>query len=231
MRTMLLAVGLTFAAPLALAQDEGAADAAVPFPHPSITEVLFHVPPDSEGDASLDGKRDAVGDEFIEIANLHDEPIEIGGYTLTDRGEQVSFTFPALKLAPGEIAVVFNGYETEIPGPHGGATNAPKERNANFNNAWVFTMGNSKRTIALNNQNDRVVLSSPDGLPVDIIMWGAADMRDYTSSPRIAFVKPSPGCSVQRVRESGALLPHRDIDGAWFSPGWIPDRVTVADAE
>lgn len=232
MRALTISASLLLGASVAHAQEDGAlANAPVPFPHPSITEVLFHVPQDSEGDPSLDGVREAVGDEFIEIANLHDRAIDLGGYTLSDRGAQITFTFPAMKLEPGAIAVVFNGRETEIPGPVGGATTVPSERNKNFNNAWVFNLGNTSRMKALNNQNDMVMLSSPDGLPVDIIMWGASDMRDWTSNPRIAFVKPSPKCSVQRVRESGELLPHKDIDGAWFSPGWIPDRVTVADAD
>ncbi len=231
MRLLSMYAALLLASPVALAQDENAANGPVPFPHPCITEVLFHVPQDSEGDPSLDGVREAVGDEFIEIANLHDKAIDIGGYTLTDRGTQLSFTFPVMKLEPGEIAVVFNGRETEIRGPVGGATTVPSERNKNFNNAWVFNLGNTSRMKALNNQNDMVMLSSPDGLPVDIIMWGASDMRDWTSNPRIAYVKPSPKCGVQRVRDSGMLLLHRDIDGAWFSPGWIPDRVTVADAD
>lgn len=232
MRMVLIAAALSLAASIAVAQDDKPlANEPVPFPHPCITEVLFHVPQDSEGDPSLDGVREAVGDEFIEIANLHDRAIDIGGYTLVDRGAQITFTFPAMRLQPGEIAVVFNGRETEIPGPVGGAAALPEAPNTNFNNAWVFNLGNTSRMKALNNQNDRIVLASPDGLPVDIIMWGASDMRDYTSNPRIAFVRPSPKCSVQRVRDTGELLLHKDIDGAWFSPGWIPERVTVAEAD
>lgn len=214
-------------APIAFAQSASLADQPVPAPHPAITEILFHVPVGGEGDASLDGKRDAVGDEFIEIANLHDQPIDLAGYSLSDRGEQFKFTFPKLTLAPGEVVVLFNGYDTTIPGAVGGMKAPPASTNSNFHNAWVFTLGNSKRTIALNNQSDRVVLSSPDGLPIDIVSWGARDNRDYVSHPRMASVNASPKCSVQRVLDSGKLLPHLDIDGAPFSPGWIPQSVTV----
>jgi len=220
---------LLIAAAPALAQP--AAPPAVPFPHPAITEVFFHVPRDSEGDPSLDGVRDPVGDEFVEIANLHDRPIDITGYTLADRGGQITFTFPRLTLEPGEVVVLFNGRNTTIKGPVGSAAEAPTARNPNFNRAWVFTLGNTQRNRALNNQKDRVVLSDPAGAPVDMVVWGETDMRDYISQPRIAYVKPSPGCSVQRVRDTGELLLHTEIDGALFSPGWIPDRVTVADAE
>lgn len=216
----------------AFAQPDATATAqAVPFPHPSITEVNFHVLLDSESDASLDGVRDAVGDEFIEIANLHDRKIDIAGYTLTDRDASITFTFPKLSLEPGEVAVLFNGYNTTIVGPVGGSTSAPASRNAHFNNAWIFNLGNTKRTTALNNQGDRVTLSAPDGLPVDIVMWGPSETIDYVSHPRIASVRPSPKCSVQRIRETGELLRHVEIDGTLFSPGRVPDRVTVSKAE
>ncbi len=230
MKTMTVTVGLLALSmsTSALAQDSAPSAAqSVPFPHPAITEVLFHVPKNSEGDPSLDGKRIAVGDEFIEIANLHDKSISLAGYTLSDRTEQIKFTFPALTLAPGEIALLFNGYKTTIPGPVGTQDSPPAARNNNFHDAWVFSLNNTKRTIALNNQSDRVVLSRPDGLPVDIISWGKTDMRDYLSNPRMASVKASPRCSVQRVGGTGELLPHLQIDGAWFSPGWIPQSVTV----
>ncbi|MFA6045777.1 MAG: hypothetical protein WC718_12405 [Phycisphaerales bacterium] len=57
---------------------------AVPFPHPLITEVLFNVPTGAKGDANGDGTRDAVGDEFVELINPHDKPIDLKGYVLTD---------------------------------------------------------------------------------------------------------------------------------------------------
>lgn len=58
--------------------------AAVAFPHPLITEILYAVPSGDEGDADQSGQRDAIGDEFVEIVNPHDKPIELEGYRLTD---------------------------------------------------------------------------------------------------------------------------------------------------
>jgi hypothetical protein len=55
-----------------------------PFPHPLITEILYAVPSGAKGDANADGTRDAVGDEFIELVNPHDKPIQLKGYTLMD---------------------------------------------------------------------------------------------------------------------------------------------------
>jgi hypothetical protein len=87
----------------------------MPFPHPLITEVLYAVPNATGGDANLDGVRHASGDEFVELFNPHDKPIQLFGYSLSDRNPegkgQFKFTFPAFELPPGAVAVVFNGFE------------------------------------------------------------------------------------------------------------------------
>jgi hypothetical protein len=57
---------------------------AVPFPHPMITEILYAVPTGVRGDANADGERQTSGDEFIEIINPHDKPINLKGYRLRD---------------------------------------------------------------------------------------------------------------------------------------------------
>lgn len=57
-------------------------DTLVPYPNPLITEIHFNVRGD--GDATQDGQRDAVGDEFIELINPHDKPIRLRGFTLVD---------------------------------------------------------------------------------------------------------------------------------------------------
>src|SRR6185436_1093444 len=44
--------------------------------------VLYAVP--KEGDADQDGTRSATGDEFIELVNPHDKPINLKGYSLSD---------------------------------------------------------------------------------------------------------------------------------------------------
>lgn len=57
--------------------------------HPTITEVLFAVPTGDNGDADLDGTRSATGDEFVELYNPHDRPINLKGYILSDGIPQV----------------------------------------------------------------------------------------------------------------------------------------------
>lgn len=62
----------------------GAQPVPVHSPHPLITEVLASVPSGPRGDANGDGTRDAIGDEFIELVNPHDKPIQLKGYMLVD---------------------------------------------------------------------------------------------------------------------------------------------------
>jgi len=179
----------------------GAADGPpVPFPHPLLTELLFAVPAGAKGDASGDGVRDAVGDEFVELVNPHDRPIQLKGYTITDGtpadpmdppkiapgagGErrpgaepseadrkQVRFAFPALELKPGEVVVVFNGYKQKLAAPVGDSRHAPAAKNERFFGAYVFSMRNDSQYIAFANTADCMILWDPDGKPVEAIHW------------------------------------------------------------
>ena len=81
---------------LALAVDPDTSPSAAPkppveFPHPLITEILYAVPKGDAGDANQDGKRSPTGDEFVELINPHDKPINLKGYV------------PALLLESGEL--------------------------------------------------------------------------------------------------------------------------------
>lgn len=149
--------------------------AAVPFPHPIITEVLFAVPSGPAGDANRDGTRDAAGDEFVELINPHDRPIQLYGYTLTDSQEpgkgQLKFTFPALELAPGEVVVVFNGFAATIAEPVGDQRTPPSGPHPAFAGARVFSMRCPSNKTAFGNAGDHVMLTAPDGTAVQRVWW------------------------------------------------------------
>ena len=85
----------------------------MPKPLPPLTivinEVLADPPVDAPGDANMDGTRDAAQDEFVELANVSDEPVDIGGWMLGD-DEGIAFTFPdGYVLQPRDIIAVFGG--------------------------------------------------------------------------------------------------------------------------
>lgn len=199
----------------------------VPFPHPLITEVLYAVPNSAEGDANQDGNRHAAGDEFVELVNPHDKPIQLLGYTITDRNPekkgQMKFTFPAFELAPGGVVVVFNGCESTWSGvgPVGDAKKAPEGANQSFANAFVFTARIASSRTSWANGGDYVLLSDPSSQPIHLVSWGTFKEKQ----PEAALVETAPTttkASVQRDSLNGAFVAHRTSETdpkVAFSPG------------
>jgi hypothetical protein len=54
--------------------------------------------------------------DWIELSNLGGEPVNLKGYTLSDRDEPAKFVFPDITLEPGACVVVFaSGAESALP--------------------------------------------------------------------------------------------------------------------
>ena len=228
LRTVGMAIGSLIAAPaLAGADDDPIASLR---PHPVITEVLFHVPNSDAGDADKDGSRDPTGDEFVEIFNPHTRAVNLRGYSLSSRlsvgdasGKKgVRFTFPDLELPPGAVVVVFNGYKSKATGPIGSAKSPPPKVHPDFAKAAVFSMGTTAKNRAWNNSGDFVLLSAPDGSPVDAIWWGEPNPMPPTACIRSAEAPANPSGSVQRTEAGADPVAHTSIDGRACSPGEIP---------
>jgi hypothetical protein len=180
-----------------------------PFPHPLITEVFFSVPA-SGGDASSDGQRSPAGDEFVELMNPHDRPINLIGYELSDRptASQFRFRFPDLVLAPGEVVVVFNGHDCEWRGPVGDDLRAPEAPHSLFEGAWVFTARAPSEYVSFANTAEFVLLTSPSGLAVHAIEWGDPDDTPPPETDKLERVAAIRGRSLQRVAPGGPLREH-----------------------
>ncbi len=71
-----------------------------------------------EGDANGDGERSSSGDEFVELANVSDGPVDLSGWTLGDDEANVTFTFPEGYILParGIVAVFGGGDVSNVPG-------------------------------------------------------------------------------------------------------------------
>lgn len=221
-------------APVAPAKGEpasGGARSAVAFPHPLITEVLFAVPSGEAGDANKDGTRQVAGDEFVELVNPHEQVINLGGYTLSDmnsleksssgkaKGSAVRWAFPPVSLQPGEVAVVFNGNASTIPGPVGDATAAPSKGNDAFGGALVFSMRQPSDRVAFANTGDWVMLTAPDGKVVHLIKWGEPRLKVPAGVGLVEDAPTARAGSVQRVGVSGSLAAHPNDGKVAFSPG------------
>jgi hypothetical protein len=223
--------------------------------NPIITEILYAVP--KEGDADQDGKRSATGDEFIELVNAGDKPIQMRGYTLTDgkspaetpakaepkAGEKgkadpkaekpkgigrrpeesrVRFTFPELVLQPGEVVVVFNGYESHTPGPVGDAK-AAAGKNEKFGGAYVFSMHVTSQYTALANAGDCVLLTDPEGNGVECVTWGESDKKPEKSAA-VTHKAPESRGSVQRAGVTGEFVVHQELPAPYGGTPWSPGK-------
>jgi hypothetical protein len=194
----------------------------VAYPHPLITEILYAVPSGPAGDANGDGKRDAAGDEFIELVNPHDRPINLRGYRITDRNEpdkgQLKFVFPALELPPGGVVVVFNGFGAKWEGPVGDSKRAPEAGNEKFGGAIVLTMKGASAMTSWANGGDWALLSDPSGSPVQCVWWGKFNETLPTSGLVEQATLTTKG-SITRNPEDFSWAVHADLDDLPFSPG------------
>lgn len=122
-----------------------------------INEILADPSTDAVlGDANRDGERSAGGDEFVELANVGDEAVDLSGWTLGDDENNVTFTFPqGYILEPREIVVVFGGGSVEnVPGYDAD----PLQTRAFVVDSLHLGIGNG-----LANGGDIVMLLSADG--------------------------------------------------------------------
>ncbi|HYD01856.1 MAG TPA: lamin tail domain-containing protein [Phycisphaerales bacterium] len=205
----------------------------LPFPHPLITEVLYNVPTGDLGDANRDGTRQVAGDEFVELVNPHDKPINLGGYTLSDMTAQektgggkpksgaIHWTFPPLMLKPGQAVVVFNGHASTIAGPLGDSSGAPPKGNDAFKGATVFSMRQPTDRVGFANTADWVMLSAPGGRPVHIIKWGEPRVKPPADVLLVEDAPTARNGSIQRTAANGPLAAHPNDAGAAYSPGFF----------
>ncbi len=129
-------------------------------PPPSIiiNEVLADVPADvTLGDANGDGERSTGGDEFVELANVSDEPVDLSGWTLGDDETNVTFTFPQGYVLPSRaIVTVFGGGDvSNVPGYD---PDPLQTRAFIADSTHLGTIGNG-----FANGGDIILLLSPDG--------------------------------------------------------------------
>lgn len=176
-----------------------------------INEYLADPPDGIAGDANGDGARDSSQDEFIEVINRTGDPIDVGGYAISD-ADSLRFTFPTGTIIPaGEVAVIF-----------GGGVPAGEFGNAMFN-GLVFTAA-----LSLNNSGDTIAIKNEVGALIESVSFGAIEGGANQSINRnpdeagvaFAFHSSIPG--------SGGRLfsPGNRVNGSAFTIG---PRITSID--
>jgi hypothetical protein len=216
-------------------------------PNPSITEVLFVVPQKEPGDANKDGKRSATADEFVELCNTTDKPVDLKGWALIDSdswafltekgkkpwatvvasdgkhkadGKDWLFVFPSCTLKPGERAVVFNGFEQKPKGKVG-SHEASLGKSDEFAGAFVFAMKVETAKVGFGNDGDWIALVSPAGKIVEVVKWGKPDQATPADAAGVVEAPAEPHGSVQRESPGGKFVDHATLGDKTklFSPG------------
>ncbi len=74
-------------------------------------EILADPASDDAGDSNGDGTRSSSQDEFVELANVSADTLDLTGWMLGD-DEAINFTFPAGYKLPHVIWLLFSVVET-----------------------------------------------------------------------------------------------------------------------
>ncbi|MGI9270272.1 MAG: lamin tail domain-containing protein [Woeseiaceae bacterium] len=154
---------------------------------------------DLEGDANNDGVRDSSEDEFVEIVNTSDGPLDLSGWTLAD-GFSVRHTFPANSVVPSQCAIVIFGGGVPI---------------GEFGKTIVQTA--SGGSLGLNNSGDTVTLNNGVEDIVSLAYGSAGgDNQSLTRDPDVFGVEPLTKHSVAAGSGGSLFSPGTRVDGAQF---------------
>lgn len=185
-----------------------------------INEVGADVPPDNaatpaiEGDANRDGVRDAADDEFVELFNNSEQPLDISGVVIADTTSN-RFTFPANTiLASGRAVIVFGG-------------GAPPASDPAFGGSAIFVAS----ALGLNDTGDTVQLKLPvGGSDVSIVSLNYGGTSPVPAPSNQSLTR-SPDAEVNQA--GGAFVAHQNVaesSGRVFSPGTRADGTPFGSA-
>jgi hypothetical protein len=122
-------------------------------------------PPTVEGDANLDGKISTTEDEFVELFNTGNEPVNLTGWKLYD-SVQMRHLFPSGSIiASRSFLVIFGGGNPALSG--------------------ITAQTASTKTLSLNNTSDRITLYDLNGTIVDDVTYGANANNDQSLNRRL----------------------------------------------
>jgi hypothetical protein len=158
-----------------------------------INEILADPPAGLLGDANGDGVASTTDDEFVELYNLGNDPVDISNWYLSDALKS-RHTFPEGTISPANhFLVVFGGGNPSLIGVN-----------------WQLV---STGTLSLNNTSEVVTLHDSQGQIIDQIVYGADGGRDQS------LVRWPEGEGTEVVLHSAL----EQAKGQLFSPGTLVD--------
>lgn len=135
-----------------------------------INEFLADPPEGASGDANGDGTRSTSQDEFVEVVNRSDEPIDLSGFKLSDADATRHLFAEGTILPPREAVVIFGGGR-----PTGKFGNAAENG---------LALRASTGGLSLNNGGDTIRLEDKEGRTLQEVTFGSAEGNSNQSINR-----------------------------------------------
>lgn len=175
-----------------------------------VLNEIFANPGTAMGDAGCDGTSNSTADEFVEIVNVTNGPLALGGVEIIDATNAARHVFAARILGPGEAILVFGA------GPIGTSTTAPWCLGATATSiggtpAEIASEGSG---LALNNTNETVTLR---------IGATVLDTFTYAASTVATSVTRAPD-------DSGTMTLHTAAAGHATDRGFTPGMLLTGAA-
>ncbi|MGB9178579.1 MAG: lamin tail domain-containing protein, partial [Pyrinomonadaceae bacterium] len=195
----------------------GSATLAVTTPQIVINELLADPPDNLEGDANYDGVRSGTDDEFVELVNASNSPLDISGWsirtrTLTGTNETTRHKFaPNTFIPAGDAIVVFGG-------------GTPDSSNPQFGGAQVLKA--SGGSLSLSNNGINVVLRDASDNFIAQFSYGVND-DGFTGDSINQSITRSPDIYGDFNRHTHAA----GSTGRLFSPGLKVDGTFFLERE
>ncbi|HET6610965.1 MAG TPA: lamin tail domain-containing protein [Kofleriaceae bacterium] len=155
-------------------------------------------------DSNGDGKANARGDEFIELVNVGDGPVDLTGVVIEDR-VRVRFAFPdGASLDAGQVAVVFGSGAPVLAG--------------------VETF--SSNGLYLNNRGDDLTVRRADGEVLAVMSYGCCEGRHNQSLNREVDADPDSPFVLHTTLSDLVASPGTKADGSAFPGAEEPPEVS-----
>ncbi|MCA9521847.1 MAG: lamin tail domain-containing protein [Myxococcales bacterium] len=181
-------------------------------PQPPTAETLLVneiFPNAKDVDANMDGVADQFDDEFIELVNISDKPIDLTDVSIDDDDTSTgsggyNFTFPAgTILKPGKAAIIFGGGDLQ------------KIKANDWGEGNLVFIATTSRKLSLGNSGDTILLiyqsatlwSGSYGNTSTSVSW----TRKIDGDPASAFVKHT-----EATNASGNYSPGKRVDQTPF---------------
>ncbi|MBN2495125.1 MAG: lamin tail domain-containing protein [Deltaproteobacteria bacterium] len=169
-----------------------------------LNEFLADPPRQAAGDANCDGSRNGTEDEFLEIANVSGDDLDLSGVTVYDdlnNNGRIRYTFQDFGLPAGGVVVLYGGGEASCAYP---------------GNVITLVSGG----LSLNNAGDVISIDDASGTSLLTYTYGGegGNASSLTLSPDLDTTDGYELHTTADTADNSPFSPGTAIDGSPLSP-------------